>query len=50
VGVIYAEGLPSVRNTYLVCEEGEWGHRFGQEEYDLLIPDITYREFVAAQQ
>jgi hypothetical protein len=50
VGLIYAEGLTSVRNTYLVCEEGEWRHRFGQEEYDLLIPDITYREFVAAQQ
>jgi hypothetical protein len=42
--------LPSARNTYLVCEEGEWGYRFDQEEYDLLIPDITYREFVAAQQ
>ena len=48
MGLIYADGLTSIRYTYFLYEEGR--HRFGQEEYDLLIPDITYREFVAAQQ
>ena len=50
VVLTYADGSTSTRNTYFVYEAGEWRHRFGQEEYDLLMPDLSYEEFVAAQQ
>ena len=39
-----------VRTTYWVLEDGEWLHRFGQEEIDLFMPDLSYEEFVEAQQ
>ncbi len=39
-----------VRDTFFVLEDGEWLHRFGQEEYDSLMPGVPFEEFVAAQQ
>ncbi len=45
----YGDGSSSTRTTYFVYEDGEWKHRFGQEEYDLFMPDASYEEFVAAQ-
>ena len=45
----YGDGTSSVRTTYFVQEDGTWQHRFGQEEYDLFMPDLSYEEFVAAQ-
>ncbi len=45
----YEDGSSSTRTTYFVYEDGEWKHRFGQEEYDLFMPDASYEEFVAAQ-
>ncbi len=45
----YRDGLSSIRNTYFVYEDGEWKHRFSQEEYDLFMPEASYEEFVAAQ-
>jgi hypothetical protein len=30
-------------------EDGEWRHRFSQEEYDLFMPDASYEEFVKVQ-
>lgn len=50
VELTYADGSTSIRYTYFVYEDGEWKHRFSQEEYDLFMPDLSYREFVAAQQ
>jgi hypothetical protein len=50
VGLTYADGLTSTRNTYFVYEDGEWKHRFSQEEYDLFMPAASYEEFLAAQQ
>ena len=32
-----------------VLEDGEWKHDFGQEEYDLFMPEASCGEFVAAQ-
>jgi hypothetical protein len=45
----YGDGSSSVRTTYFVQEDGTWQHRFGQEEYDLFMPELSYEEFVAAQ-
>lgn len=46
----YEDGSSSTRTTYFVHEDGEWKHRFGQEENDLFMPDASYEEFVEAQQ
>ena len=46
----FGDGSTSTRNTYFVYEDGSWKHRFSQEEYDLLMPDLSYEEFVQAQQ
>ncbi len=46
----YEDGSSSTRETYFVLEDGEWRHAFGQEEYDLFMPEASYEEFVAAQQ
>ena len=46
----YGDGTTSTRVTYFVQEDGGWKHRFGQEEYDLFMPDLSYEEFVAVQQ
>ena len=43
------DGSSWVRNTYWVLEDGEWLHRFSQEETDLFMPDATFEEFVEAQ-
>ncbi len=45
----YGDGSSSMRTTYFVLEGGEWKHAFGQEEYDLFMPDLSYEEFVEAQ-
>ena len=45
----YEDGSSSTRTTYFVLEDGEWKHRFGQEENDLFMPDATFEEFVEAQ-
>ena len=45
----YGDGTSSTRTTYFVQEDGAWQHRFGQEEYDLFMPELSYEEFVAAQ-
>lgn len=45
----YEDGSSSARTTYFVYEDGEWKHRFGQEEDDLFMPELSYEEFVAAQ-
>jgi hypothetical protein len=46
----YEDGSSSTRTTYFVYEYGSWKHRFGQEEYDLFMPDLSYEEFVEAKQ
>ena len=43
------DGSSWVRNTYWVLEDGEWLHRFSEEETDLFMPDATFEEFVEAQ-
>ncbi len=45
----YEDGTSSTRDTYFVYENGSWKHRFGQEENDLFMPDLSYEEFVEAQ-
>lgn len=45
----YEDGSSSTRETYFVYEDGEWKHRFGEEENDLFMPDATFGEFVEAQ-
>lgn len=45
----YGDGTTSTRATYFVYEDDTWKHRFGQEEYDLFMPALSYEEFVAAQ-
>jgi hypothetical protein len=44
------DGSSSIRTTYFVREDGEWKHRFGQEEMDLFMPDASYEEFVQVQE
>ena len=44
------DGSSFDRTTYWVLEDGEWLHRFSQEEIDSLMPDLSYEQFVAAQQ
>ena len=43
------DGSSSIRETYFVSSDDSWEHRFGQEEYDLFMPDVSYEEFVEAQ-
>jgi hypothetical protein len=51
VRLTFADGSTSLRNTSFVYEDGAWKHRFGEEEeYDLLMPDASYKEFVSAQE
>jgi hypothetical protein len=45
----YEDGSSATRITYSMLEDGEWKHAFGQEEYDLFMPEAPYGEFVAAQ-
>ena len=44
------DGSSSIRDTYFVFENGEWKHRFAQEEEDLFMPESTYEEFLEAKQ
>lgn len=44
------DGSASTRTTYFAYEDGEWKHRFGQEEIDLFMPDVSYEEFVRARE
>ncbi len=43
------DGSSSLRETYFVYENGEWLHRFGQEEKDLYGPGVPFDEWVDAQ-
>jgi hypothetical protein len=43
------DGSSSVRTTYFVYEDGEWKHRFGQEEKDLFEPGVPFEEWVDSQ-
>jgi hypothetical protein len=43
------DGSTSSRTTYFVYEDGEWRHRFDQEENDLFMPGASYEEFVATR-
>ena len=46
----YEDGSSSTRTTYFIYEDGEWKHRFSQEETDLFMPDASYEKFVAARE
>ena len=37
------------RTTYWVLEDGEWLHRFGQEEIESFMPGVPFEEVVARQ-
>jgi hypothetical protein len=37
----FGDGSTSLRNTYFVCEDGSWKHRFGSEEYELFATAQT---------
>lgn len=43
------DGSSSTRITYFVYEDGEWKHRFSQEEKDLFGPGVPFGEWVEAQ-
>lgn len=43
------DGSSSIRTTYFVLENGEWKHRFGQEEIDLFGPGVPFDEWVDVQ-
>ncbi|QIN79913.1 hypothetical protein GBA65_16820 [Rubrobacter marinus] len=45
----FTDGTSIDRDTYFVFEEGDWKHRFSQEEIDIFMPGTPYEEFVAAQ-
>ncbi len=45
----YEDGSSSTRTTYFVYENGQWLHRFGQEEKDLYGPGVSFDEWVDAQ-
>jgi hypothetical protein len=45
----YADGPTLICNAPFVYEGGQWRRRFGREGYDLLMPVLTYRQFLAAQ-
>ncbi len=46
----YEDGSSSTRTTYFVYENGQWLHRFGQEEKDLYGPGVPYEEWVEAKE
>jgi hypothetical protein len=45
----FKDGTSITHNTYFVSEDGEWKHRFTQEEVENFMPSVPYEEFVAAQ-
>ena len=50
VRLTFEDGSSSVRGTFFVLEDGEWLHRFSQEEYELFMPGTPFDEFVEAHQ
>jgi hypothetical protein len=44
----WEDGSTSIRHTYFVLEDGEWKHRFAQEEKDLFKPGVPYEEWAEA--
>jgi hypothetical protein len=38
------------RHTFFVYQDGEWKHRFSQEEKEIFMPFASYKEFTEAQQ
>ncbi len=46
----FKDGTSLGRDTFFVFENGEWKHRFGQEENKLYMPDASYQEFVKSQE
>ncbi len=46
VRITSEDGSSFVRDTFWVLENGEWLHRFGQEEYDSLMPGVPFEEWV----
>ncbi len=48
VRLIGEDGSSFTRTTYWVLEDGEWLHRFSQEEIDLFMPELSFEEFVEA--
>jgi hypothetical protein len=45
----FKDGTSITRDTFFVMEDGEWKHRFSQEEIGIFMPGVPYEEFVAAQ-
>jgi hypothetical protein len=45
----FKDGTSIGRDTFFVWEDGEWKHRFGQEENKIFMPDTSYEELVEAQ-
>jgi hypothetical protein len=43
------DGSSSIRETYFVNEDGEWKHRFAQEEIDLFEPGVPFEKWVEDQ-
>jgi hypothetical protein len=37
------------RGTFFIWEGGEWKHRFTEEEKEIFMPDVPYKEFVKTQ-
>ncbi len=50
VRVTGEDGSSSLRTTYWILENGEWLHRFSEEEIELFMPELSFEEFVEAQQ
>lgn len=42
------DGSSFTRNTYFVYEDGDWKHRFSEEETKLFMPGVPFEEFVEA--
>jgi uncharacterized protein DUF4352 len=45
----FKDGTSITRDTLFVSEDGEWKHRFTQEEVEIFMPGVPYEAFVAAQ-
>jgi serine protease Do len=45
----FTDGTSIGRDTFFVFEDGEWKHRFGQEENKVYMPDASYEQFLNAQ-
>jgi hypothetical protein len=45
----FQDGTSITRDTIFVQEDGEWKHRFTEEEEGIFMPGTPYEDFVAAQ-